>query len=92
MQAMPGSGTEMSPARRTAKFQCSLSVCNQRRYSREFGEGREEREGEQETATPLAIHPFDSFRVGGKTSDRAGGTVAGGGDFGVAADLTRDGA
>ncbi len=53
-------------------------------------EGREEKEGEPETATPLAIHPFDSFRVGGKTSDRAGGTVAGVGDFGVAADLRRD--
>ena len=69
-----------------------IILCNKREYEREFGEGREEREGEPETATPLAIHPFDSFRGGGKTSDRAGGTVAGVGDFGVAADLTRDGA
>lgn len=70
-----------------------IILCNKREYAREFGEGREEREGEPETATPLAIHLFASFRVGGKTSDRAGeGTVAGVGDFGVAADLTRDGA
>ena len=70
-----------------------IILCNKREYEREFGERREEREGEPETATPLAIHLFASFRVGGKTSDRAGeGTVAGVGDFGVAADLTRDGA
>lgn len=68
-----------------------IILCNKREYEREFGEGREEREGERETAIPLAIHPFDTFRGGGKTSDRAGGgTVAGVGDFGVAADLTRD--
>ena len=67
-----------------------IILCNKREYAREFGEGREEREGDQETATPLAIHLFASFRGGGKTSDRAGGTVAGGGDFGGAADLRRD--
>ena len=55
-----------------------IILCNKREYEREFGVGREEKDAERETATPLAIHLFASFRVGGKTSDRAGGHGRGG--------------